>query len=218
MALTVLAGHAIKPRNPELDDIIEMLKSTGYELYSFDMEDLAKEKHKVRLSIRIYERDSLVMEDLLATYPMVFDTRTMMADLPEYFFSESEVHGEDLEAGVYKTVKKFNIGFYRQPNDTTAMLMIDIPNDRSSTLNLKLKPLEECDGLISYYSKPFRIEDSLPHDGSFIPLALYGSMWYDERFKIARFCGKYEVSFSDHDDITDNSPHYYVVGIQIDPK
>lgn len=221
--LTVLSmaapTSAITPRSPSLEDLSEMLKLTGYDLYSFDISDLTNDKHIVTLTIREYERDSLINENILAPYAIQFPTKTMLSELPENFFAHGDsVVAEDAEAGIYRTFKTINIGFYRHAGDSVAIATIDIPESRSMSPQLKLRPLKSYNDLIQYYGKPFKMSDAIPCDGMFVPLALYGSMWVDEHYGVARFCGANEISFDDGDDIsiTRFSPHYYVVGISVE--
>ena len=47
-----------------------------------------------------------------------------------------------------------------------------------------------------------------------LPLALYGSFWWDSKYKICRFCGEKELT---EENIKENeffkySPHYYIIG------
>jgi hypothetical protein len=50
-----------------------------------------------------------------------------------------------------------------------------------------------------------------------VPLLVYASAWYDEKFKIFRFCGVVDLSHSEEatQELFDNSPHYYVINMKV---
>jgi hypothetical protein len=50
-----------------------------------------------------------------------------------------------------------------------------------------------------------------------VPLLVYASAWYDEKYKIFRFCGVVDLSHSEEAtrELFDNSPHYYVISLKV---
>ena len=84
---------------------------------------------------------------------------------------------------------------------------------------LKLKPLKDpkSDKLLYYY-------DSLPikvgalEEGKFIPLVFFASYWLDEKYGFFRFCGAMEIGPGLESDYVENTPHYYVIGVEINKK
>ena len=68
----------------------------------------------------------------------------------------------------------------------------------------------------NYHTRPFIIE-AFEVD-KFIPLVLFGSSWYDERFNVIRFCGEREIDPDLSSEILKDVPHYYVLGIKFVKK
>jgi hypothetical protein len=50
-----------------------------------------------------------------------------------------------------------------------------------------------------------------------IPLLVYASSWYDEKYKIERFCGVVDLSLKKEytDELLNNSPHYFAISYKI---
>jgi hypothetical protein len=50
-----------------------------------------------------------------------------------------------------------------------------------------------------------------------VPLLVYASAWYDEQYKIFRFCAALDLSDSEEKtkELYDRSPHYYVVRMKV---
>ena len=59
--------------------------------------------------------------------------------------------------------------------------------------DLVLKPVPDAPETFYLYEKvPIRVSALRPN--TFIPLALYGSFWWDSNYKICRFCGEKELT------------------------
>ena len=65
-----------------------------------------------------------------------------------------------------------------------------------------------------YGYKPFKI---IEYDSSNpeIPLAFYGSYWYDEKSRVYRFCWENELSQYFSNNMYDRLPHYFIVGVNV---
>jgi len=50
-----------------------------------------------------------------------------------------------------------------------------------------------------------------------VPLLVYASSWYDEKYDVMRFCGAVDLSLSEEDtkELLDRSPHYFVISYKI---
>lgn len=80
--------------------------------------------------------------------------------------------------------------------------------------DLRLKPLAGDGGEYNPYYIVRRFGSDGFTAGCFNPLLLVASFWFDESNGKMRFCGQSEISPDMTHFIFDNSPHYYVIGIE----
>lgn len=109
--------------------------------------------------------------------------------------------------------KSLSIGFSRKQSDSIVTVTLRSDHQDSSQWKLILKPVPDASQTLYLYEKiPYRIS-SLSID-TFIPLALYGSFWWDSEYKMCRFCGETELSEEEAKSSSyfENSPHYYIIG------
>lgn len=212
-------GQQIKKKNVELEDLINLLDASGYELFSFDITDMLNEQYNIVYIKTEYKAGKEVAASNLNTVP----NKRLLTD-----FSESSYQQEFIDGGgriidpkiqaVYHA-EKISFGFYPASNDSTKFLKINVPNIGSMSVPLKLKGLvtKNADKLFySYNTRPFKIKPF--KEDEFIPLILFGSSWYDERFDVYRFCGENEIEPDMSSEILKDVPHYYVVGIKFVKK
>ena len=64
-----------------------------------------------------------------------------------------------------------------------------------------------------YESRPFILDKF--EEGKFIPLVFFASFWVDEKYGFLRFCGAQEISSTMESDYIENTPHFYVIGVEI---
>ena len=123
----------------------------------------------------------------------------------------SEVKGQRL-----KMAKTLSIGFSpRLSVQSDSMVTVYVRPDSRNGLarNLVLKPVPDAPETFFLYEKvPIRVSALRPN--TFIPLALYGSFWWDSKYKICRFCGEKELTEENikESDYFKHSPHYYIIG------
>ena len=123
----------------------------------------------------------------------------------------SEMKGRGL-----KIAKTLSIGFSpRQSVQSDSMVTVYVRPDSGNGLarDLVLKPVPDAPETFYLYEKvPIRV--SALRRNTFIPLALYGSFWWDSKYKICRFCGEKELSEENimESEYFKHSPHYYVIG------
>lgn len=128
---------------------------------------------------------------------------------------------DDPEKGIFRLAKKMQLGLIPVKNDTIIPLQISVEEMGESFVPLVMKPLytdnDSVNGrrFYNYQSRPFKIEGLKMN--TFIPLLLLGSMWYDEHFNIHRFCGEDVISPDMSDEILKYIPHYYIIGVKINP-
>ena len=115
-----------------------------------------------------------------------------------------------------KMAKTLSIGFSpRQSVQSDSMVTVYVRPDSGNGLarNLVLKPVPDAPETFYLYEKvPIRVSALRPN--TFIPLALYGSFWWDPKYKICRFCGEKELTEENikESDYFKHSPHYYIIG------
>ena len=115
-----------------------------------------------------------------------------------------------------KMAKTLSIGFSpRQSVQSDSMVTVYVRPNRCNGLarDLVLKPVPDAPETFFLYEKvPIRVSALRPN--TFIPLALYGSFWWDSKYKICRFCGEKELTEENikESDYFKHSPHYYIIG------
>ena len=115
-----------------------------------------------------------------------------------------------------KMAKTLSIGFSpRQSVQSDSMVTVYIRPDSRNGLarDLVLKPVPDAPETLYLYEKvPIRVSALRPN--TFIPLAIYGSFWWDTKYKICRFCGEKELTEENimTSDYFKHSPHYYIIG------
>lgn len=115
-----------------------------------------------------------------------------------------------------KMAKTLSIGFSpRQSVQSDSMVTVYVRPDSGNGLarDLVLKPVPDAPETFYLYEKvPIRVSALRPN--TFIPLALYGSLWWDSKYKICRFCGEKELTEENimESEYFKHSPHYYIIG------
>ena len=115
-----------------------------------------------------------------------------------------------------KMAKTLSIGFSpRQSVQSDSMVTVSVHPEHQNGLarDLVLKPVPDAPETFYLYEKvPIRV--SALRRNTFIPLALYGSFWWDSNYKICRFCGEKELTEENimESEYFKHSPHYYVIG------
>ena len=122
----------------------------------------------------------------------------------------------EMKGNGLKMAKTLSIGFSpRQSVQTDSMVTVYVRPDSRNGLarDLVLKPVPDAPETFYLYEKvPIRVFALRPN--AFIPLALYGSFWWDSNYKICRFCGEKELTEENimESEYFKHSPHYYVIG------
>jgi hypothetical protein len=216
-------GQQIKNKNVELDDFITLLKASGYELFSYDITEMLNERYDITFVKKEFEAGKEIETSDLNEYPL--PNKRLLTDLPETSRQkalEAGVSIIDPETQAIAHAEKISFGFYpydtwvsESINDSTKFLQISVPNFGSTRDELKLRGLSTKDSdkkYYSYHTRPFKI--TAFEEDQFIPLVLFGSSWYDERFDYYRFCGEAEIDPDMSSEILKNVPHYYVIGVK----
>jgi len=187
LALVALAGQAqkVKMNKPSLDDYLPLLQAKGYMAYSFNTK---KFKGKVA---------NVVVEEYVNGKDVgnIFDWDTSIS-----------------------LGKKIVVGFSPLENDSTFKFTFSVEDDATFNGPLKLRPVyhpnDSIKPIYRYVARPFDL--SRPGEsGSFIPLVLYGSFWYDAEDDVFRCCGENIIKPDLSSNIVKEMPHFYVFGIKI---
>jgi len=197
--------NAIKPLQSGADEYIALLEATGKNMYSFDVSDLADSARTVIIEVREYAGDTL------AARTVKFPVKTVeYRDIDDMIMSGFDVDDfEDAEKGIFRTLKRINVGFCCNPGDSAALIVLDVPDVMSVPINRKLHPVLNENGDQQYFYAPFACYDL---DGvkslNFTPLAVLASGWFDPKINRLRACGNGNT-------VTKESPHYFVVGLSM---
>ena len=214
----VAFGQQIKNKNVELDELVILLGTSGYELFSYDISEMLKERY----DITFIKKEFLAGTEIESSTLTMVSNKRLLTDFPESQWQEA------LEAGITiidpKTkaishAEKISFGFSPSDNDSTKFLQINVPDLKKMRSPLKLRglPMKDSDKkFYSYNTRLFKIGTF--KEGDFIPLILFGSVWYDERFDAYRFCGESEINPDMSSEILKDVPHYYVIGVKFVKK
>jgi hypothetical protein len=209
-------AQELKPTTPEVSDYIPLLKSAGYEAFTYDISSLKDETYTFTLEVREYVNGELVPAPPQRMVNEI-ENRMMISDFSEE--SQERIRAEGLacdpEKGIYKLYTKMSIGFAPAAADSLKQLVLSFDGAMRHGKRLTLKPVfaPGYDGRYIYDIRPFKRE-AFQTDG-FTPLLLMGSYWYDERVKAFRFCGENEFSADLQSETLKLVPHYYVIGVVI---
>jgi len=101
---------------------------------------------------------------------------------------------------------------FTQDKDTVQTLKIEYYGGSRSGIKLRENKLR--DGQFYMWRAYSKTEWKLNEE---IPLLVFASSWYDEKFKIERFCGVADLSMDEKKtkELLDSSPHYYVISLKI---
>ena len=199
---------------PPTKDFVRHMKFCGYETMSFDISALRDSAQGFDIVLREYVRDSLVDERIQNRYQL----KSMISDFPEEDQLEirEQKSGEDMERGIYKSVKTVTIGFTPA---TDSVERINIITDMACNYKVPLKMKYLCDKWrrepeFRYRAVAYSEFNYQPE--TFIPLVMYGSSWWDEKIQSYRFCGGMDPD--GHLSFEKKSPHYYIIGIKFHDK
>ena len=210
-------GQQIKSKNIELEDLVTLLGAAGYALFSYDITEMLNERYDIVFIQKEYE----IGKEIATSNRTVVQNKRLLTDFPETLWQEIIDAGRiiDPNTQAISHAEKFSFGFFPSNNDSTKRMQIDIPGFARSTSIFKLRglPVKDSDKLFySYQTRPFKIKEF--KEDEFIPLILFGSVWYDERFNIFRFCGEREIEPDMSSEILKDVPHHYVMGVQFAKK
>jgi hypothetical protein len=207
-------GQQIKTKNVEADDIITLLDAAGYKLFSFDITEMLNERYDIVFVRKEFEAGKEIDAFDLTTA----SNKRLLTDFPEFQWQEIIDEGMviDAKAGALALAEKITFGFYPSDNDSTRLMQINVPKIMSMHgIQFKLRGFTQKNSdkmSFFYHTRPFKMK--AVREDEFIPLILFGSAWYDERFDIFRFCGENEIEPDMSSEILKEVPHHYVIGVK----
>lgn len=143
--------------------------------------------------------------------------KRMVSDFPpEQQAQISEEEMADPATRTYREADRLTVGFYPSGVDSLAAAVVDLSGMRRSRLSFGLRGLADPKNGTTFYkylTRPFRI-GSGAGPGQFIPLVFFGSMWYDRKWELFRFCGEREIAPDLSGEIVSRVPHFYVIGVE----
>ncbi|MCH5335225.1 MAG: DUF5041 domain-containing protein [Alistipes sp.] len=218
-ACACLQAQAQQIRSVEAsaEDYIELLKTSGYQAYSFSLNDLTDATYDIVFDVREYAGGELVSSNPSSS----IRNRVMLDDFQPEDYTPDEVaqikeEAYDFDGGIFAFGDRITIGFVPLADESAVKCRMSVANIGDATLRLDLKPVENelyPRPIYRYVSRPFKIESFA--EGEFIPLVLYCSFWYDRKAGVVRCCGEQEIDPQLTAQILKDSPHYYIIGATI---
>ena len=216
--VTSVSAQSVKSQDATAEDYLPLLQASGYQVYSFDISEFLDDTYYFTFRIKEYVNKEEVQGN--HRY-MMFPNRIMLDEFPEESQKRilEEGTADDPEKGVYMHAKKMTIGFMPSNVDSLKNIRIEVEGMGEYRKGLNLKPLKDpqSDKLFyGYESRPFTLDKF--EEGKFIPLVFFASYWVDVEFGFFRFCGAMEIGPGMESDYIENTPHYYVIGVEINKK
>lgn len=213
---SVAFGQQVRSREAGFEEFRTLLEYSGYEAFSFDLRDFLADRYDVTVRIKEYAGGRDMKRDKVIR---MRSNKLMVSDFPAEQQAEI-LSGEmaDPATHTYLQAERLTVGFYPSGVDSLANVLFDLVGMGSSRAQLTLRGLSTPDApgsmFYSYQVRPFRFDEPF-EEGRFIPLLFYGSMWYDERFGVFRFCGEREISPDLSSEIVGSVPHFFVIGLEL---
>ncbi len=216
------SAKVLRPLKASAEDYIKLLNRNGYEAFTFDISSLTDGQYNITFKIKEYKDGQKIKDDIWGGYATLRNM-TLLSEFPED--DQKNVKPEDMadpDRGIYAMGKKIMIGFTPIVNDSIQPIWIEVENMGSGGNQLQMLPQYVNNDRINsnrsfqYYARPFKTGEIAT--GKFLPLVLLGSVWYDKDAGVFRFCGEKEINPDMSSQILRYIPHYYVIGIEVNPK
>ena len=191
-------GQQIRSRDVDIDDIMTLLRASGYELFSFDITEMLNERYDIHFIKKEFEAGEEIATTNLVSFPI--PNQVMLTDRT-------------------LLLERVNLGFYPSGNDSTKLMNIHAPEVITwpNPIRFNLKALRNNDLITNHFfyeMRPFATNTF--RENEFIPLVLLGSAWWDEQLNTFRFCVENEFNPDMSSETLKLMPHYFVVGIRFD--
>lgn len=207
-----LSAQNIKSRDVDAKDIISLLRNDGYNLYSFDLNDFMKGDYNVTLHIKEYSKEA---GEINSRGFNAGENKILFSQFSEEEKKMAKEMGltEGMKRGILYKIDRINLALIPNKADSLMMLNAEFGNVGAVSQRLKLRPIS-AENVYKYGIRPFVIDNF--ESGKFIPLVAIISYWYDEKAKLIRCCGEPMLKSDLSDEILENVPHYYIIGVTLD--
>lgn len=210
-SLSAQEGAKVVAVEPQFSDLCDALATTlDLRVFRFDLKAFLQETYTVGLYIDEYKNGQ--PQRRIRTMKLGKNIESL-ADLPEHL-RESYRQDKQIPEGENEWN---NIGelllYLTKPNDSTAMVTVNVPGVMKGRHFLNLNPVEGTKR-IYYQVRPFSFDETEPADLLTIPLLLYGSAWMDHEHRIMRFCGETHIDPAMKAQMLPHLPHYYIIGVE----
>lgn len=188
----------------DMEDVVSALENINVKIRKFKMPITREESYTPTLIVEEYKNGELLKTNNIQLQPTYREIKYEgYTEFKTYFYDHITFIFNSLDP------KKHMMHYICKETSSGGYPLI-WPKDGEENKE------EDNKRVISYHLRPFSAQDLVP--GKETPLFLYGSMWYDEKFNIYRFCGSKEVDPEMEDDLFKLSPHYFVIKIKLDPN
>jgi hypothetical protein len=177
------------------------LEMSGIRIFLFPLKPFDKE-YKVNIYIHEYRNEKKVENDEQSLFN---NDNIYCAEDNTYSYYEKDANNESVRYKDY--INHFNC--YTKETDTVTII-------RFETYDCSAKrPLHKNKANRSYHWRTYSKIDWVLNEE--IPVLVYASSWYDEKYNIYRFCGINDLSLDENatKQLFDSSPHYFVIGYKI---
>ena len=212
-------GQQIRSKNAELNELLTLLRPAGYDILGFDVSDMLNEHYDIIFISKEYDKSGEIGSKTLNFIPV--SNKILLTDFPESQRQKVIDEGRiiDPKTNAIAHVKKISFGFRPAIVDSIVPMQIQTSDFGQMTSYINLRGLSVKNSpkrVFEYNRRPFKIGTF--KEGVFIPLILYGSVWYDERIDAFRFCGEREIDPDMSAEILKDVPHYYSIGVIFNKK
>ena len=199
---------------PQMDDIFSVLETMNIYLYRFDLKEFLNDTYTINIYIDEYTKGAPA-----ARYQTLRlgNNITSLNEVPEEH-REGFRKLKNIPAGKneWNSIEELSI-YIRQKDDSVSMVTFNVPENGRRLALLKLKPVGK-QRIYFYTPRPFRLDAVSKGEQMQIPLLLYGSGWVDTSVQgreLIRFCGESQIDPAMRADILKETPHYYVIGLEL---
>lgn len=180
-------GQRIKKADSDMDGMTTLLKTSGYELFSFKL-DRRLAKNTIVAEVREYVEGKEI-------------------DRRSYFAGNVDRRARTINFGFRPSDNdSTRLMMFEVPGE------VIMPNQRFNLRAMKVADFPDRT-FWNYNTRPFKLGKI--KENEFTPLFLLGSFWYDKRSKVFRFCGDTELDPDMSSDMLKQLPHYYIIGITV---
>lgn len=208
-------AQEIKSINATCDDYLSLLQNAGYNMFVYDISSLKNKATSIEFSAKEYVNDDLVDSGDSFAVKLIHK----ISQFSEKGQKDIKATGiaDDEENDIFRLATRLRIGFTPGVRNTVQEVQFEVVGKEPMALfrkRLKLRDnrVDKSHRELDYYTRPFKVDGF--EKGKFIPLVLYASPWWDEKYKTYRFCGDKEIPSDLGSGILKHSPHYFIIGVE----